>query len=94
MTQHATGLGATSKFRISLAEWSFHWALRGKQGPTMDLLDFAKTAKRDDRIEAVEYADGFFKGKARDEAYLTELKTRAQGVRATAALLERVRKAS
>lgn len=67
------------KFRISLAEWSFHRALRGQQGTKMDHLDFARTAKRDYGIEAVEYVNGFFKDKAADKAYLTEMKSRAEG---------------
>lgn len=73
------GGGATPKFRISLAEWSFHRGLRGQQGPKLDHLDFARMAKRDYGIEAVEYVNGFFKDKAKDKAYLTEMKTRAEG---------------
>ena len=70
---------APPKFRISLAEWSFHRALRGQGGTKMDHLDFARTAKRDYGIEAVEYVNGFFKDKARDKSYLTEMKSRAEG---------------
>ena len=60
-------------FQISLAEWSFHRALRAGQ---MDHLDFASVAKTDFGISAVEYVNQFFKDKAKDEAYLTEMKRR------------------
>lgn len=62
-------------FKISLAEWSLHRTLReGK----LDNRDFAKTAKNDYGIEAIEYVNQFFKDKARDKAYLAELKQRAE----------------
>lgn len=61
-------------FRISLAEWSLHRTLFDKK---LDNLDFAKTAKNDFGIEAVEYVNQFFKDKATDRKYLTEMKTRA-----------------
>lgn len=61
-------------FRISLAQWSLHRTLRKGE---LDALDFAKTAKADYGIEAIEYVNGFFKDKARDEAYLKQLKQRA-----------------
>ena len=62
-------------FEISLAEWSLHRALSAKQ---LDNLDFAKTAKQDYGIQAVEYVNQFFKDKAQDKQYLTDLKTRAR----------------
>jgi L-ribulose-5-phosphate 3-epimerase len=62
-------------FKISLAEWSLHRTLReGK----LDNRDFAKTAKQDYGIEAIEYVNQFFKDKAEDEKYLLELKKRAE----------------
>ena len=61
-------------FRISLAQWSLHRTLRKGE---LDALDFAKTAKIDYGIEAIEYVNSFFKDKARDEAYLKQLKQRA-----------------
>lgn len=67
-------------FQISLAEWSYHQALqKGK----LDHRDFAKVAKQDHGIDAVEYVNSFFKDRARDAAYLKELKARADdlGVR-------------
>jgi L-ribulose-5-phosphate 3-epimerase len=61
-------------FQISLAEWSLHRALNEKK---LDNLDFAKTAKQDFGIEAIEFVNQFFKDKAKDVAYLSELKKRA-----------------
>ena len=62
-------------FTISLAQWSFHKALFAKQ---MDHLDFARVARRDYGIEAIEYVNAFFKDKATDAAYLAEMNTRAK----------------
>jgi sugar phosphate isomerase/epimerase len=75
--------GAEAKappFQISLAEWSLHRTLNEKK---LDNLDFAKTAKEDFGIEAIEFVNQFFKDKAGDQAYLSELKKRADdlGVR-------------
>lgn len=61
-------------FKISLAQWSLHRTLRAKE---MDHLDFARVAKRDFGIEAIEYVNTFFKDKARDAAYLAEMNKRA-----------------
>jgi L-ribulose-5-phosphate 3-epimerase len=61
-------------FRISLAEWSFHKALFARQ---MEHLDFARIAKADFGIDAVEYVNQFFKDKATDQTYLAEMKRRA-----------------
>lgn len=72
--------GKPAPFQISLAEWSLHRALKGGQ---LDNLDFAKTAKQDYGIEAIEFVNQFFKDKAKDKQYLAELKKRADdlGVR-------------
>lgn len=67
-------LGARAKFDISLAQWSFHKALFAKQ---FDHLDFAVKARRDYDIGGVEYVNQFFKDKAKDTAYLGEMKKRA-----------------
>lgn len=61
-------------FRISLAQWSLHRALKAGK---LDNLDFAKFTKTEFGIEAVEYVNQFFKDKAKDEAYLGQMKTRA-----------------
>lgn len=66
-------------YRISLAEWSLHRALFGGK---MNHLDFARAAKEDFGILGVEYVNQFFKDRATDTKYLTDMKTRAadQGV--------------
>ncbi len=71
---------AKKLFAISLAEWSLHRALNGNE---MTNLDFPKVAKETYGIEAIEFVNGFFKDKAEDHEYLTELKKRADdlGVR-------------
>jgi sugar phosphate isomerase/epimerase len=63
-----------SPFRLSLAQWSLHRALRGK---TLDHLDFARVAAVDFGIYGVEYVNSFFKDKASDARYLAEMNTRA-----------------
>jgi L-ribulose-5-phosphate 3-epimerase len=60
--------------RISLAEWSLHQTLYAGE---MSHLDFPARA-RSYGIGAVEYVNTFFKDKARDQAYLTDLKDRCQ----------------
>jgi sugar phosphate isomerase/epimerase len=63
--------GQTPRFKISLAEWSFHRALvKGE----MTNLDFPKIAKTVYNLDAVEYVSSFFKGKAEDTEYLKSLK--------------------
>jgi L-ribulose-5-phosphate 3-epimerase len=61
-------------FKISLAEWSLHRTL---QGGKLDNVDFPATAKKEFGIEAVEYVNQFFKDKAKDTKYLTDLKKRS-----------------
>jgi sugar phosphate isomerase/epimerase len=63
-------------FLISLAQWSLHRAFFGKK---LDPLDFAKIAKQDYGIDAVEYVNQFYKGKAKDKEYTADLKKRAEG---------------
>lgn len=64
-----------SPFKISLAQWSLHRTIFNEKKITN--LDFAKVAKEDFGIEAIEYVNQFFKDKAKDNAYLTDLKQRA-----------------
>ena len=71
-------------FKISLAEWSLHRALFAKQ---LDHLDFAKTAKNDYGITAVEYVNQFFKDKTTDRSYLGEMKKRARDLGVESRLL-------
>jgi len=62
-------------FRISLAQWSLN---RQFFGGKIDALDFAKVAKEDYDIDAIEYVNQFFKDKAKDAKYIGELKKRAK----------------
>ena len=70
--------GGASKepFKISLAEWSLHKRLFGREEPPLDNLDFAATA-REYGIGAVEYVNQFFMDKGEDKSYLREMKQRA-----------------
>jgi L-ribulose-5-phosphate 3-epimerase len=61
-------------FRISLAQWSLHRAFRAGE---VDHLDFARVARQDFGIEAIEYVNTFFMDKARAGAYLAEMNRRA-----------------
>lgn len=72
--------GPNLLFGISLAEWSLHRALNAGD---LDNLEFPRVAREEFGIEAVEYVNSFFKERARDQAYLSELKTRCDdlGVR-------------
>ncbi len=71
-------------FKISLAQWSLHRALKGGQ---LDNLDFAKVTKTEFGIDAVEYVNQFFKDKANDTAYLGEMKKRASDLGVTNVLI-------
>jgi sugar phosphate isomerase/epimerase len=64
------------RFAISLAEWSLHRALFKKEITT---LDFPRLAK-DHGVTGLEYVNQFFKDKAKDTAYLADLKSRAEGL--------------
>ena len=63
--------GQEQRFKISLAEWSFHVALEKGE---MTNLDFPRIAKTKYNLDAVEYVSPFFKGKSEDTQYLTSLK--------------------
>jgi sugar phosphate isomerase/epimerase len=76
--------GRIGDFKISLAEWSLHRALRAKQ---IDNLDFPKIAREDYGIEGCEFVNQFFKDKAQDSTYLKELKKRASDVGVTCVLI-------
>jgi len=65
---------ASPLFKISLAEWSLHRSLFGGK---LDNLDFPAFTKKQFAIDAVEYVNQFFKDKAKDQKYLTDLKKRA-----------------
>jgi L-ribulose-5-phosphate 3-epimerase len=75
-------------FQISLAEWSFHRALRSG---SMDHLDFAAKARRSFGLDGIEYVNQFFFERARDQDYLREMKSRAdsEGVRSLLIMCDR-----
>ncbi len=62
-------------FRISLAQWSFHKAL---QSGAMDHLDFARVARTEFDLDAIEFVNTFFKTRAADAAYLADMNRRAK----------------
>ena len=73
-------------FRISLAQWSLHRTFWDKS-LDKDPLDFPVIARQDFGIEAVEYVNQFYPGRARDEKYLAELKKRCEGEGVTSLLI-------
>jgi sugar phosphate isomerase/epimerase len=77
---HAADSKKEPPFLISLAQWSLHRALFAKK---LDPLDFARVARRDYGIDAVEYVNQFYVGKAKDKDYAAQMKKRAadEGVR-------------
>jgi sugar phosphate isomerase/epimerase len=79
----AQGKPASPLFKISLAEWSINRPLFGGK---MQHLDFAKIAKSVG-IDAIEYVNQFFKDKAKDTAFLTEMNARAKGEGVTQVLI-------
>jgi sugar phosphate isomerase/epimerase len=76
-------------FDISLAEWSLNKAILREK--TIDHLDFAKIAKTEFGIGAVEYVNQMFMDKATDKKYLAEMKKRADdhGVRSVLIMCDR-----
>ena len=70
-------------YKISLAEWSINRPLFDGR---MQHLDFAKIAKSL-KIDAIEYVNQFFKDKAKDTAYLTEMNKRAKDEGVTQVLI-------
>lgn len=76
------------KFKISLAEWSLHKSIFGKQ---IDHLDFARVAKEEFGIDGVEYVNQFFFEKGQDQQYLGEMKQRAAdaGVKSLLIMVDR-----
>jgi len=76
--------GKIGEFKISLAEWSLHNALRKGE---MTNLDFPVVAREKYGIDAVEFVNQFFKDKAHDSSYLKELKKRANDHGVTCVLI-------
>jgi L-ribulose-5-phosphate 3-epimerase len=66
----------TPLFKISLAEWSLHRTLGAKK---ITNLDFPRITKSEFGITACEYVNQFWMDKAKDAAYLAELKKITDG---------------
>ena len=71
-------------YKISLAEWSLHKSIFDSK---IDHLNFASLAGKSYGIEAVEYVNQFFKDKAKDQAYLADMKKRAADVNVKSLLI-------
>ncbi len=63
--------GAGPLFKISLAQWSLHRALRAGE---LDTPGFVRAARDDYGLDAVEYVNSFFKEQVTDEKYLAALR--------------------
>ena len=75
----ARAAAGREKFKISLAQWSLNKRFLKRPGAQpLDNLEFAKIA-RSLGIDGLEYVNQMFKDKAKDEAYLGEMKKRAAG---------------
>ncbi|SMP48421.1 Tat (twin-arginine translocation) pathway signal sequence [Neorhodopirellula lusitana] len=85
-SQAAESDASDMPFKISLAEWSLHRALYAKDAEITN-LDFPQLTREKFGIGAVEYVNQFFKDKARDEKYLTELKKRCSDHDVTSVLI-------
>lgn len=77
-----------SLFEISLAQWSLHRKIRAGE---LDHLDFARVAKEDFGIDAIEYVNSFFFKKAKNQKYLRQMKQRSDdlGVRSLLIMVDR-----
>lgn len=69
-------------FDISLAQWSLHRSISRDSfekglGGSINPIEFPTIAKEKYDIDAVEYVNTFYFDKAEDQAYLRELKSRA-----------------
>jgi L-ribulose-5-phosphate 3-epimerase len=65
-------------YKISLAQWSLNRTFFGREGyAKVDPLEFASLAKNTYGISAIEYVNQFYKEKKFDDAYLKEVKKRA-----------------
>jgi sugar phosphate isomerase/epimerase len=60
------------RFKISIAEWSFHKAIEKGE---MTNMDFPKVTKTVYGLDGVEYVSTFFDGKGEDKEYLSKLKS-------------------
>ncbi len=75
-------------FDISLAQWSLNKAFFSGE---YDNLDFARIARETYGLGGIEYVNQFFPDKANDQAYLAQMKQRAEdnGVRSLLIMVDR-----
>ncbi len=83
MISKASLLSENMFFDISLAQWSLNKSFRNGD---LDPLDFAQIAKKEYGINAIEYVSQLFSDKA-DDAYIRELKKRADDNGVTSVLI-------
>jgi L-ribulose-5-phosphate 3-epimerase len=84
--------GDTLPFKISLAQWSLNRSFFGREGyAKVDALEFAGIAKNTYGISAIEYVNQMYADKKNDDAYLKELKKRADdhGVKSVLIMCDR-----
>ncbi len=67
--------GQEPAYKISLAEWSLNRSIRKK---LLTNMDFPRIAKETYGLDAVEYVSTFFRDKAEDTEYLTQLKNECE----------------
>lgn len=67
--------GQEPAYKISLAEWSLNRSIR--KG-LLTNMDFPRVAKETYGLDAVEYVSTFFRDKAEDTEYLTQLKNQCE----------------
>lgn len=67
--------GQEPAYKISLAEWSLNRSIR--KG-LLTNMDFPRITKETYGLDAVEYVSTFFRDKAEDTAYLTQLKNECE----------------
>jgi sugar phosphate isomerase/epimerase len=71
---------AGKKYEISLAQWSLNRQFFGRGGAEkLDPMDFAKIAKNQCGINAIEYVNQFYQAAIKQPGSLAELKKRAEG---------------
>lgn len=81
-----------SMFEISLAQWSLNRQFFGRDGvQKIDPLDFAKVAKRECGIDAIEYVNQFYFDAIKQPGYVQKLKQRAddEGVKSLLIMCDR-----
>ena len=76
-TQTATTntMESAKPLRLSLAQWSLH---RTFQSGELNAADFARIAKSEFGLDAVEYVNGFYREKGTDQAFWQEMLQKSQ----------------